>query len=111
MLRKVLAFIGVLAGIAILAITNLTSPSDAGPAVVLVLLLCVYIVAVNVCLLVMMSVWGKKMGEKMCLKYSLVIGFLPILLVGTHNFGGGWIIGIMCSLIAVSIGCVLVSRI
>jgi len=102
---------GVLAVIAIAVIVNVTSPSEGGPAVVLVLLLSFYVVFVDLFLIVLRLVWRKKLGDKKELQLSLMLAFLPILVVGAHNFGGGWVIGGISSLLAVGIGCALVVRI
>jgi hypothetical protein len=102
---------GVLAVMAIALIVLLTSPSEVGPGVVLILILSIYIISLDVAtLLLWLFSRGRKWSVQKCLRYAAVWAFVPIIAGMTYSVGREWVVSAICGGLVALIGSVIVSK-
>jgi len=102
---------GVLAAMVIALITLLTSPSEVGPGVVLLLILSFYIISLDIAtFLLWLFSRGKKWSIQKCLRYAAVWAFVPIIFGMTYSVGREWIVSAICGGFVGIIGSIIVAK-
>lgn len=113
MFNRLMILLSLVAVIIILAMINLTTPTEVGPLGVLVFFTMVYVVAfgvVNLLVAGFMRLLGQKRGARKEHYYAAVIAFGPIMMLLVQSFGVLNLATVAMIVVFVILGCFVVNK-
>ena len=111
MLKRAMIVMGVLAVIATAVLVTFTTPSEAGPLGVLVLLLSIYIWSLNLAtFLVWMVMKHREWSFNVYFKYGSILAFAPMIVMSMNAFGGSGWLGLGLAVVFVGLSCFMIAQ-
>lgn len=114
MLNRLILLVSLVAVIILLAMMNLTTPTEIGPSGVLVFFLLIYVVMFGVCTGAV-AVFRKmtrakgKMGRKQYF-YAAVMAFAPLMMLLIQSFGSVNLLTVALLAVFVAVGCFVINK-
>ena len=113
MFNRLISFASLIAVVIILAMINLTTPTEVGPLGVLVFFIMVYLVVlgvVNLLVIFFRRMMGHKERTRKENYFAAMIAFGPVMLLLTQSFGVLNLATIAMTVMFVVLGCFVISK-